>query len=109
MLRGDVSNDKFFNNVFQASPFLSTHLTFLLSLALYSSPVSRCFVRVTCSIHLFIQSKAIEPSIHPITRVFVVRVGLASRRHAQVVSSGFILSGWESYHMLYFLDTCCWK
>jgi hypothetical protein len=32
-----------------------------------------------------IQSKAIEPSIHPINRVLVVGVGLASRRHLQVV------------------------
>jgi hypothetical protein len=74
MLRGDVSNDKFFNNVLQASPFLSTHLTLLLSLALYSSLVSRCFVQVTCPIHMFIQNKAIEPSIHPITRVLVVEL-----------------------------------
>jgi hypothetical protein len=91
-----VSHDKFFGkfliNVFQASPFLSTHLILLLSLALYSSLVSRCFVRVTCSIHLFIQSKAIEPSIHPITRVLVVWVGFASRRHLQVV--GVVLSYW---------------
>jgi hypothetical protein len=75
-LRGDVSNDKFFDNVLQASPFLSTHLTLLLSLALYSSLVSRCFVRVTCPIHLFILSKAIEPSIHPINRVLVVELAL---------------------------------
>jgi hypothetical protein len=90
-----VSNDKFFRSFlthFQASPFLSTHLTLLLSLALYSSLVSRCFVRVTCPIHLLIQSKAIEPFIHPITRVLVVRVGLASRRHLQVV--GVVLSYW---------------
>jgi hypothetical protein len=73
-LRGDVSNDKFFNNVLLASPFLSTHLTLLLSLALYSSLVSRCFVRVTCPIHLFIQNKAIESSIQPITRVLVVEL-----------------------------------
>jgi hypothetical protein len=93
---------------FQASPFLSTHLTLLLSLALYSSLESRCFVWVTCPIHMFIRSKAIEPSIHPINRVLVVRVGLASHRHLQVV--GVVLSlGWESYHMLYFLDTCCWR
>jgi hypothetical protein len=65
--------------------------------------VSRCFCRVTCPIHLFIQSKAIEPSIHPINRVLVVRVGLASRRHVQVVSSGVVLSGWEklSHALLY--------
>jgi hypothetical protein len=93
----------------QASPFLSTHLILLLSLALYSSLVSRCFVRVTCPIHLFIQSKAIEPSIHPINRVLVVWVGLASRRHVQVVSSGVVSSDWESYHMLYFMDMCCWR
>jgi hypothetical protein len=44
---------------------------------------------------MFIQSKAIEPFIHPITRVLVVQVGLASRRHLQVV--GVVLSywGWE--------------
>jgi hypothetical protein len=94
---------------FQASPFLSTHLILLLSLALYSSLVLRCFVRVLCPIHLFIQSKAIEPSIHPITRVLVVWVGLASRRHIEVVSSCFILSGWESYHMLYFMSICYWR
>jgi hypothetical protein len=41
--------------------------------------------------------------------VLIVRVGLASHRHVQVVSSGFILSGWESYHMLYFMDMCCWR
>jgi hypothetical protein len=56
-----------------------------------------------------IQSNAIEPFIHPINRVLVVGVGLASRRHVQVVSSGVLLSGWESYHMLYFMDTCCWR
>jgi Sec-independent protein secretion pathway component TatC len=59
------------------------------------------FVRVTCPIHLFIQSKAIEPSIHPITRVLVVRVGLASR-HLQVV--GVVLSYWVgklSHALLY--------
>jgi hypothetical protein len=59
--------------------------------------VSRCFVRVACPIHLFIQSKAIEPSIHPINHVLVVRVGLASRRHVQVVSSGVVLSGWGKF------------
>jgi hypothetical protein len=87
---------------FQASPFLSTHLILLLSLALYSSLVSRCFVRVTCPIHLFILSKAIEPFIHPITCVLVVRVGLASRRHLQVV--GVVLSYWVgklSHALLY--------
>jgi hypothetical protein len=93
----------------QASPFLSTHLTLLLSLALYSSLGRDAFVRVTCPIHLFIQSKVIEPSIHPIIHVLVVRVGLASRRHVQVVSSGVILSGWKSYHILYFMDICCWR
>jgi hypothetical protein len=55
-----------------------------------------------------IQIKAIETSIHPITRVLVVRVGLASRRHVQVVSSGVIF-GLGSYHMLYFIDICCWR
>jgi hypothetical protein len=25
------------------------------------------------------------------------------------VSSGVILSGWESYHMLYFMDICYWR
>jgi hypothetical protein len=39
-----------------------------------------------------IQSKAVEPSIYPITHVLVVRVGLASRRHLQVV--GVVLSFW---------------
>jgi hypothetical protein len=29
-----------------------------------------------CPIHLFIQSKAIEPSIHPINRVLVVELAL---------------------------------
>jgi hypothetical protein len=39
-----------------------------------------------------IQRKAIEPSIHPINHVLVVRVGLASRRHFQVVR--VVLSYW---------------
>jgi hypothetical protein len=38
--------------------------------------VSQCFIRVTCPIHLFIQSKAIEPFIHPINRVLVVELAL---------------------------------
>jgi hypothetical protein len=87
-LRGDVSNDKFFGcslTIFSGEPFSLYPFNILLSLDLYSSLVSRCFVRVMCPIHLFIQSKAISPSIHPITRVLVVRVGLASRRHLQVV------------------------
>jgi hypothetical protein len=49
-----------------------------------------------------IQSNAIEPSIHPITRVLVVRVGLASRRHLQVVE--VVLSYWVgklSHALLY--------
>jgi hypothetical protein len=49
-----------------------------------------------------IQIKAIETSIHPITRVLVVRVGLASRRHLQVV--GVVLSYWVgklSHALLY--------
>jgi hypothetical protein len=58
---------------------------------------------------MFIQSKVIEPSIHPINHVLVVRVGLASRRHIQVVLNSVVLSGWESYHMLYLLDICCWR
>jgi hypothetical protein len=104
-LRGVVSNNKFFGSSrqsFQVSPFLSTYLILLLPLALYSSLVSRCFVRVLCPIHLFIQSKAVEPSIHPIIRVLVVRVGLASRRHLQVV--GVVLSYWVgklSHALLY--------
>jgi hypothetical protein len=104
-----TSSSGFLRPSFQASPFLSTHLTLLLSLALYSSLVSQCFVQVTCHIHLFIQSKAIEPSIHPSNPVLVVWVDLASRRHLQVVSSGVVLLGWESYHMLYFMDICCWR
>jgi hypothetical protein len=104
-----TSSSKVLRQYFQASPFLSTHLSILLSLALYSSLVSRCFVRVTCPIHLFIQSKAVEPSIHRINCVLVVWVGLASRRHIQVVSSGVVLLGWEIYHMLYFMDICCWR
>jgi hypothetical protein len=49
-----------------------------------------------------IQSKAIEPSIHSIIRVLVVRVGLASHRHLQVV--GVVLSYWVgklSHALLY--------
>jgi hypothetical protein len=38
------------------------------------------------------QSKAIEPSIHPNTHVLVVRAGLASRRHLQIV--GVVFSYW---------------
>jgi hypothetical protein len=94
---------------FQASPFLSTHLTLLLSLALYSSLVSRCFVRVTCPIHLFIQSKSITSFIHPINRVLVVWVGLAGRRHFQVVRVVLSYQVGKDYHMLYFMDTCCWR
>jgi hypothetical protein len=48
------------------------------------------------------QSKAIEPSLHPINRVLVVRVGLASHRHLQVV--GAVLSYWVgklSHALLY--------
>jgi hypothetical protein len=78
-LRGDVSNDKFFGVLrqsFQASPFLSTHLILLLSLALYSSLVSRCFCLSHVSYPPVIQSKAIEPSIHPINRVLVVELAL---------------------------------
>jgi hypothetical protein len=74
-LRGVVSNDKFFGSLsthFSGEPFSLYPFTLLLSLALYSSLVSRCFVRVMCPIHLFIQSKAIEPSIYPINRVLVV-------------------------------------
>jgi hypothetical protein len=51
---------------------------------------------------LVIQSKAIEPSIHPITRVLVDRVGLASRRQLQVV--GVVFSCWVeklSHALLY--------
>jgi hypothetical protein len=110
--RGDVSNDKFSgcsSTIFSGEPFSLYPFTLLLSLTLYSSLVSRCFVRVTCPIHPFIQSKVIEPSIHPINRVLVVWVGLASRKHVQVVSSGVILSGWENYHMLYFMDIYCWR
>jgi hypothetical protein len=94
-LRGDVSNDKFSgcsSTIFSGKPFSLYPFALLLSLPLYSSLVSRCFVRDTCPIHLFIQSKAIEPFIHPITRVLVVPVGLASRRHLQVV--GVVLSYW---------------
>jgi hypothetical protein len=109
VLWATTSSSGVLDNVLQASPFLSTHLTFLLTLTLYSSHVSRCFVRVTCPIHLFIQSEAIEPLIHPINYVLVVWVGLASRRHLQVVWLVFILSGWESYHMLNFMDICCWR
>jgi hypothetical protein len=43
----------------------------LFALALYSILVLQCFIRVTCPIHLFIQSKAIEPSTYPITRLLV--------------------------------------
>jgi hypothetical protein len=49
-----------------------------------------------------IQSKAIAPSIHPITHVLVVRVRLASRRHLQVVE--VVLSCWvgKFSHVLLF-------
>jgi hypothetical protein len=66
-----------------------------------------------CSSHVsyprVIQSKAIEPSLHPINHVLVVWVGLASRMHVHVVSIGVVLLGWESYHMLYFMYICCWR
>jgi hypothetical protein len=83
----------FFNHLFRRAHLdLSTHLILLLLLALYSSLVSRCFVRVTYPIHLLTQSKAIEPSIHPITCVLFVWDGLASHRHLQIV--GVVLSYW---------------
>jgi hypothetical protein len=47
-------------------------------------------------------NKAITPFIHPITHVLVVRVGLASHRHLQVV--GDVLSYWVgklSHALLY--------
>jgi hypothetical protein len=93
MLRGDVSNDKFFESsptIFSGEPFsLYPFNTF----ALASSIFQPC-VAILCLSHvsypLVIQSKAIEPSMHPIPRVLVDRVGLASRRHLQVV--GVVLS-----------------
>jgi hypothetical protein len=56
-----------------------------------------------------IESKAIEPSIHPTNCVLVFELAVrvvGMFRLFQVVLS---YSGWESYHMLYFMDICCWR
>jgi hypothetical protein len=112
-LRDVVSNDKFFGVLrrsCQASfptPYLP--IGYSLPICVYAL----CFMLALCSDALFEsrilstyfpQSKTIFLPPPAYYLLFVVWVGLASLRHAYVVSSCFIFSGcWKVYHMPYLI------
>jgi hypothetical protein len=104
-----TSSSEVLRHSLQASPFLSTHLTLLLSLALYSSLVSRCF----CSSH--VSYPPIYPKqSHRTFHTSYYPCACFSELALRVVGffrllELFYLIGLGSYHILYFMVICCWR